>query len=326
MTLKLEETFMHFLLRHQMGQSRTLNFIILMESLLTAARYIQQYFHKAALDGNLGATGAKNVQGESVMQLDLIAHQIVMHYLRESNQVIEATSEEVSDEIKLNPDGRYFIYFDPLDGSSNIAHSLPVGFLFGIAKRNLEGTEDYHLRAGNEFIAAGVFTIPTGIFTFGLKGAGAWRFYMDDNGDYIRPTAIKLPQTKSSWELSWNAGNRNFFRKKVQQWIAANEQDFNFRYSGSLAVDFHRLLLNGGVFLYPAIHNHSNPAKNRPDGKLRLLYESAVIAFIAREAGGLAINEHGKNVLDVVPTHRHERSTLFVGNTSLVEDLRTALQ
>ena len=324
--MKLEETFMHFLLRHQMKHSRTLNFLILMESILTAARYIQKHFDNTALKGTSGAAGIRNVQGEDVMQMDLMAHQIVMHYLRESNQVIEATSEEVSDEIRLNPDGRYFIYFDPLDGSSNIKHSLPVGFMFAIAKRSLDGPEDYHLRSGSEFIASGVFTIPTGIFTFAIKNAGAWRFYMDESGAYIRPTRIHFPDDKSQWELSWNSGNKNFFDKKVQQWIESNRDNYTFRYSGSLAVDFHRLLLNGGMFFYPAITNHINPGKNRPAGKLRLLYETAVIAYIAREAGGAAIDETGTPILDIIPSHRHQRSALYVGNKSVVSDIQKILK
>lgn len=323
--MKLEETFMHFLLRHQQRHNRTLNFVILMQSIMTAARYIGFHYQGAALEGNLGEAGSTNVQGESVMALDIMAHQIVMHYLKESDQVIEATSEEISDEVRLNDNGRYFIYFDPVDGSSNIKHSLPVGFLFGIAKRNLKGPEDYHLRSGREFIAAGMFMIPTGIFTFALKNCGTFRFLLDKSGDYIRPARVQIPENSSRWELSWNSGNRYAFSGPVQEWINENESDYNFRYAGSLAVDFHRLLHNGGMFLYPAIVNHRDPGKNRAKGKLRLMYECAVVAFIAEQAGGTAINEEGQNILDVVPTHRHQRSALYVGNREIVESVKKKL-
>ena len=323
--MKLEETFMHFLLRHQQRHNRTLNFVILMQSILTAARYIGYHYQSAALEGNLGEAGSTNVQGESVMALDIMAHQIVMHYLKESDQVIEATSEEISDEVRLNKQGRYFIYFDPVDGSSNIKHSLPVGFLFGIAKRNLDGPEDYHLRSGREFIAAGMFMIPTGIFTFALKNTGTFRFLLDKSGDYIRPARVTIPERPSSWELSWNSANRHSFATPVQEWIAENERDYNFRYAGSLAVDFHRLLHNGGMFLYPSIVNHSDPGKNRPNGKLRLMYESAVVAFIAEQAGGAAIDDQGRNILDIVPDHRHQRSGLYVGNKEVVKSIQKKL-
>lgn len=324
--MQLEQTFMHFLLAHQQEYKRSLNFLILMESILNSAKYIQHYYSLGALHGTVGEAGEINIQGETVMRLDLMAHEIVTHYLRESQQVLEATSEEVSEEMRLNDDGRYFVYFDPLDGSSNIKHSLPVGFLFGIAKRNLDGQEDFHLRAGKEFIAAGMFLIPSGIFTFALKDAGAWVFLRDESGVYIRPTKVTIPETKKTWELSWNSSNRHTFSDKIQKWIHATEPKYNFRYAGSLAVDFHRLLHNGGIFMYPAIVNHADKTKNRPKGKLRLMYECAVVAFIAKEAGGVAINESGEDILNIVPGTRHDRSTLFVGNKELVLDVKKILK
>ncbi|MCL4169092.1 UNVERIFIED_CONTAM: hypothetical protein GTU68_001768, partial [Idotea baltica] len=215
-----------------MRNKRTLNFLILMESVMSAARYINMYYEKAALEQNLGQSNKVNIQGEDVMHFDLMAHQIVMHYLRASKQVIQAVSEEVENVIDLNTDGRYFFYFDPVDGSSNIKHSLPIGFLFGISKKNLKGVEDKHLRSGNEFIASGIFLIPTGVFTFALKDAGAWQFLLDKQGDFIRPTKLTLPTAKKTWELSYNAGKVASFDKKVKQWLKEKKGDLNFRYAG----------------------------------------------------------------------------------------------
>jgi fructose-1,6-bisphosphatase I len=155
--MQLDETFMTFLLNHQRKNKRTLNFLILMESIMAAARKIDSLYRSGALQQNLGEAGTTNIQGESVMEMDLMAHQIIMHYLAQSNQVTEATSEEMTNEIRINDDGRYIIYFDPIDGSSNVKHSLPVGFLFGIVKRDLDKPESYRLRTGREFIAAGMF-------------------------------------------------------------------------------------------------------------------------------------------------------------------------
>lgn len=323
--MKLEQTFMHFLLEHQRANQRTLNFLILMESILTAARQIDYRYRAGAMANTLESANATNIQGENVMQMDLMAHEIVMHYLRESNQVIEATSEESEEAIKLNPNGRYIIYFDPLDGSSNIKHSLPVGFLFGIVKRDLDREEDCRLRPGKDFIAAGMFLIPSGMFTFALRNAGAWRFLMDETGVYVRPTRINFPEEKKSWELSWNASNRRGFNPAVRDWMEQNESKYSFRYAGSLVVDFHRLLHNGGMFAYPAIVNDPDPKKNRPEGKLRMLYETAVVSFIAREAGGLAVNEDGSEILDNVPKKRHQRSALYVGNREVVEQIQSVL-
>jgi fructose-1,6-bisphosphatase I len=323
--IRFEQTFMNFLLEHQERQHRTGHFLILMDAVISAARHIQYYYLTGALKGNLGLAGSVNVQGEDVMRMDQIAHEIAIHYLKSSGRVIHAVSEESEPIIPMNVEGgRYFVYFDPLDGSSNVSHGLPVGFLFGVAKRNLDGTEDMHLRSGNEFIAAGMFVIPTGTFTMGLKDAGTWRFHMDETMNYVRPTRILLPEKKKTWELSFNAANRRAYAEKVQAWIMENESRYAFRYLGALAGDFHRILANGGMFMYPAIVNHPDPKKNRPEGKLRLMYEASVVAFMCREAGGLAMSEKGVPILDIKPEKPHQRCSLYVGSKALVEDIAQA--
>ena len=323
--MPLESSFMSFLLRHQQKHGRTLNFLILMESILTAAKQIREAYINGAMQQNLGEAGGKNVQGEDVMALDIQAHNIVVHNLKGSDQVIQAVSEEQKEIIDLNPDGRYFVYFDPLDGSSNIKHSLPVGFMFGITKRSLSGDEDNHLRAGKEFIASGMFLLPSGDLTFALRDAGCWRFLLDQTNTYVRPTRLKFPENKKTWEMSWNAGNRSTFSKKIQDWISKNEDTYNFRYTGALAVDFHRLLHNGGIFFYPAILNHPDAKKNRPKGKLRLLYECNVVAMLAKEAGGIAIDENGQDITEVKPESHHQRSSIYIGNEEMIEGIRSSL-
>jgi fructose-1,6-bisphosphatase I len=325
--IRFEQTFTNFLLEHQERQHRTGHFLILMDSMISAAKHIQYYYLTGALKGNLGMAGAVNVQGEDVLQMDQIAHEITIHYLKSSGRVIHAVSEESDEIIPMNVDtGRYFVYFDPLDGSSNVSHGLPVGFLFGIAKRNLDGPEDFHLRAGREFIAAGMFVIPTGTFTMGLRDAGTWRFHIDETMNYVKPIKMMLPDNTKAWELSFNAANRNTYSERIQQWIRENEAKYAFRYLGALAGDFHRVLANGGMFMYPAIVNHPNPKKNRPDGKLRLMYEAAVVAFMAREAGGDAVDEKGVPILDIEPKKHHQRTALYVGSKSLVEDVSRVLK
>jgi len=325
--MQFEQTFINFLLRHQEKYNRTYHFLILMDALISAAKHIQHYYLTGALKGNLGFANLINVQGEDVMRMDQIAHEIAIHYLKTTERVISAVSEESDEIITLNEDGgRYFIYFDPLDGSSNVSHGLPVGFLFGIAKRNLEGPEDYHLRAGRDYIAAGMFVIPTGTFTIALKDAGAWRFHIDETMNYVKPVPMVLPEDKKSWELSFNSANRKTYSEKVRKWIQENEQKYAFRYLGALAGDFHRILSNGGMFMYPAIINHPNPKKNRPDGKLRLMYEAAVVAFMCCEAGGDAVNEKGIPILDIQPGNHHQRTALYVGSKPLVDEIAAILR
>ena len=197
--IRFEQTFINFLLHHQEKYNRTHHFLILMDALISAAKHIQQYYLTGALKGNLGMAGDVNVQGEDVLRMDQIANEITIHYLKASGRVIHAISEESEGIIPINTeDGRYFVYFDPLDGSSNVPHGLPVGFLFGIAKRNLDGPEDGHLRPGKDYIAAGMFVIPTGTFTLGLKDAGTWRFHIDETMTFVRPTQMLLPKNNKS--------------------------------------------------------------------------------------------------------------------------------
>jgi len=278
-----------------------------------------------ALKGNVGLAGSVNVQGEDVFRMDQIAQEITIHHLRASRRVIYAISEESEEIVQINPEGRYFVYFDPLDGSSNVPHGLPVGFMFGVAKKNQEGPEDNHLRAGRDYIAAGMFVIPTGTFTLALKDAGAWRFHIDETMEFVRPTRILLPEDTKGWELSFNSANLATFSEPVQDWVARNEAKYAFRYIGSLAADFHRTLATGGMFMYPAIVNHPDPKKNRPEGKLRLMYEAAVVAFICSEAGGAAVDETGKPILDIQPKKPHQRSSLYVGSKPLVEEITQSL-
>jgi fructose-1,6-bisphosphatase I len=324
--MRLEQTFTNFLLHHQEKYKRTYNFLILMDALISAAKHIEHYYLTGALKGNLGSAGNVNIQGEDVMRMDQIAEEITIHYLRASGRVIYAISEESDQIIPINTEeGRYFVYFDPLDGSSNVPHSLPVGFLFGIAKRDLEGLEDGHLRAGRDYMASGMFVIPTGTFTLALKDAGTWRFHIDETMEFVRPTHMIFRESTEEWELSFNSANRHTFAEKVQSWIQQNERRYAFRYLGSLAADFHRLLANGGMFMYPAIVNHPDPKKNRPQGKLRLMYEAAVVAFMCQEAGGSAVDETGTQILDVQPKDPHQRTALYAGSKPLVNDIAEVL-
>ena len=328
--MKLEQSFMDFMLHHQEHHKRSYNFLVLLEAVQTAAKYIQYFYQTGSLKDLMGEAGVVNCQDECVMEMDDVANAIVLHYLRCSNQVIYAVTEEEAEPVRLNEDGgRYFIYYDPLDGSSNIKHNLPVGFMFAVAKRNLAGPEDGHLRKGSELRAAGIFLIPTGVFTLALADTGVFRFHLDETMTYVRPgnsERLIIPEDPKGWELSFNASNRKTFSAEVQGWIEEHEPKYSFRYMGALAGDFHRLLSNGGMFMYPAVVNHPKPEKNRPKGKLRLLYEANVAAFIAREAGGMAIDEDGNDILEIKPESPHQRTALYVGSRPLVESIRKRLR
>ncbi len=178
--MKLDQSFMDFMLHHQEKHKRSYKFLVLLEAVQTAAKYIQYYYQTGSLKNVMGETGITNVHGENVMEMDDIANEIVLHYLRRSNQVIYAVTEEEVDPVVLNEDGgRYFFYYDPLDGSSNVKHNLSVGFMFAIAKSSSDGSEDGHLRKGSDLRAAGIFLIPNGVFTLALADTGVFRFHLE---------------------------------------------------------------------------------------------------------------------------------------------------
>jgi len=227
--MKLEQSFMDFMLHHQQRHNRSYKFLVLMEALQAAAKYIQYYYQTGSLKNLMGEAGFTNVQGENVLKMDDIADSIVLHYLQRSEQVIRAVTEEEAEPVVMNEEtGRYFVYYDPLDGSSNVKHNLPVGFMFAIGKRNLEGPEDNHLRKGSELRAAGIYLIPNGVFTLALADTGVFRFHMDETMTYVIPEnaeRLVMPENQKSWELSFNSANRGTFAPRVREWIEENESD-----------------------------------------------------------------------------------------------------
>ena len=293
-----------------------------MESIISASKAIQDLYTKAAIDNNLSYVGEMNVQGEDVTKVDVLADNIFLHYLKGSKQVIQVVSEEREKKVNLNPKGRYFVYYDPIDGSSNVKHNLPVGILFGISKKNLTGKETKRLRYGREYIASGIFMIPSGNFTFYLNDAGCWRFLKSSGGTYIRPEKVMLPSDKKKFNLSYNTSYLENYKPALSQWLKKNSGTYGFRYSGSLAGDIHRILTTGGVYFYPSMLGGD---KNYPKGKLRLLYECNVVANIIRAAGGDAIDDSGTPILDIKPSKLHQRSSLIVGDKKIIRSLQKIL-
>ena len=179
--------------------------------------------------------------------------------------------------------------------------------------------QEIHLAPSGIVLAS---RMDTGLFSYAKQPADGTAAVVAIGANSAGPS----PATRQKWELSFNAGNTSVFSDKVQKWIKGNLSKYKFRYIGALAGDFHRLLSNGGLFMYPAILNHSDPKENRPQGKLRLLYEANVVAFMCREAGGDAIDENGTPILDIKPAKHHQRTTLYVGSKPLIDALAKLLK
>lgn len=296
-------------------------FTRLLNELILSAKIIAREVKKAGLLDVLGFTGERNVQGEQVRKLDEFSHDVIVHRMAHSRQLAVMASEEAADPIEL-PDeahkGDYILLFDPLDGSSNIDANVSIGTIFSILRKQ-SGSVDYRmgdlLQPGYRQVAAGYFLYGTSTMMVYTTGNGVSGFTLDPSvGEFLLShPEIKIPQrgkifsaNMGYWEY-WDQGTKNYFRYLMSP--DESKPVYSCRYIGSMVSDFHRTLLYGGVFLYPA--DKKDPAK--PHGKLRLLYECNPLAFICEQAGGKASTGE-KRILDVEPEELHQRVPIIIGS------------
>jgi fructose-1,6-bisphosphatase I len=294
-------------------------FVNLCQSIALAAKMISSRVNRAGLAGMLGETGQVNIQGEFVQKLDQYANETFKRALEHRGHTCMVVSEEDEAPTLVGEkwhSGRYVVTVDPLDGSSNIDVNATIGTIFGVFRRKSdEGTQATHadaLRPGTDLIAAGYVVYGSGTVFVLATEAGVHGFTLDPTvGEFfLSHPEIKIPEGKI---FSCNEGYLPKWQPGVQAFVAkAKERGMSARYIGSLVADFHRNLLKGGVFLYPA-------TKKEKDGKLRLLYEAFPLAYLVERAGGAATDGRGR-VLDRVPTELHERTPLVIGSKGLVEE------
>lgn len=304
-------------------------FTQLFQQLALAGKIIGSRVNMAGLVGVLGVTGETNVQGEQVQKLDVFANNALIHVLEGGGQVCLMGSEEIEDPIPIStkfPRGRYVLMFDPLDGSSNIDVNASIGTIFSVLERVSPNEQEPGLsdclQAGHKQVAAGYIIYGSSTMFVFTSGNGVHGFTLDPTvGEFfLSHPNIMMPSRGKIYSV--NEGNRAQWDAGVVEWIDALKmpnkelgRPYSHRYIGSLVADFHRTLLKGGVFAYPA------DRKNK-DGKLRLLYEASPLAFIARHAGGAA-STGTSDILDVTPTALHQRVPLYIGSR---EDVATALE
>jgi len=300
----------------------------LMTSIALAGKVIAYEVNKAGLANILGLTGKTNIQNEAVQKLDVFAHGLLSHFLGESGHVCVMASEEAKEPIlaKSGRPGKYVVIFDPLDGSSNIDANVSIGTIFAIYRRvspaGGPGTLEDLLQKGSQQIAAGYLVYGSSTMFVYAAGKGVAGFTLDPSiGEFIcsHPN-IRTPARGKLY--SCNEGNSLFWDEPLRRYLDylksdqnANGSPYSTRYIGSLVADFHRNLLYGGVFFYPADRKKPSNAS----GKLRLLYEANPLAFIAEKAGGAASNGQ-QRILDVQPTGLHQRVPLFLGSADDVAD------
>jgi fructose-1,6-bisphosphatase I len=299
----------------------------LLYDIALCAKVISHAMLRAGLIDVLGKVGKTNVQGEQVAKLDALANETLIRFNQFTGRLAGMASEENDNIIpipKRYSTGNYVLVFDPLDGSSNIDYAISVGTIFGIYRRKTQegpGQMEDFLQPGKDLVAAGYIIYGNSTVFVYTAGDGVHGFTLDTSvGEFLLshpnirfPKKPKFYSVNQGYERYWGSGVRQF-TDFVQGKTGEFDGGLSMRYVGSLVSDFHRNLLAGGIFYYPA--DARDPAK--PHGKLRLLYECAPLAFIAEQAGGYASDGH-KRILDIVPEDLHERTSFFVGNRSLVK-------
>ncbi|XP_028407037.1 fructose-1,6-bisphosphatase 1-like [Dendronephthya gigantea] len=297
----------------------------LLNALMTAIKAVSTAVRKAGIAKLYGISGVTNVQGETQQKLDVIANELFINMLKSSFQTCLLVSEENDTviEVELDQQGKYIVYFDPLDGSSNIECLVSIGSIFGIAKKPSEGPmkQADALIPGRDFVAAGYALYGSATMVVLSTGNGVNGFTLDPSiGEFVLTDQdIRIKPRGKIYSI--NEGYYKYFDKETKDYIESvkNPKDgkapYGARYVGSMVSDMHRTLVYGGIFMYPA-------NSKSPEGKLRLMYECNPMAFIVSQAGGMATN--GKiDILDIVPKEIHERAPIAIGSTEDVKDYLT---
>lgn len=299
----------------------------LLNAVATAVKIISNQVNRGALAGALGSAGVQNVQGEVQKKLDIISNEVMISETEWAGHLAAMASEELVD---IHPiprcqrRGKYLLVFDPLDGSSNIDANVSVGTIFSILRSPDPGGEpqvDHFLQPGTAQVCAGFALYGPSTMLIITTGDGVDGFTLDrDIGAFIL-THPRMRIPEDCGEFAINASNERFWeppvRRYIQECLAGRTgprgRDFNMRWIASLVAETYRILVRGGVFLYP--RDGKEPAQ---PGRLRLMYECNPISFIVEQAGGGASTGHGR-VMELTPTSLHQRVPLILGSRNEVE-------
>ena len=312
-----------FLLEEQRKfPSATGDFTLILEQIAFAAKIIGREVNKAGIVNILGKTDGVNFHGEEQQKLDVFANQKMIQALDHTGQICGMASEEVDEIIQVPikyPKGKYLVVFDPLDGSSNIDVNISIGTIFGIYRRRTssdsDGSVEDLLQPGKDLVCAGYVIYGSSTMFVYSTGNGVNGFTLDPSvGEFILSHHnMKIPTEGKIYSI--NEANYHKWDDRIKRYVEylknIKERQYTSRYIGSLVADFHRNLLKGGVFLYPG------DIKN-PRGKLRLLYEANPLAFLIKNAGGLA-TDGNTDILEIVPESLHQKTPLIIGSRFEVE-------
>ncbi|XP_031563769.1 fructose-1,6-bisphosphatase 1-like [Actinia tenebrosa] len=296
----------------------------LLNAIMTAVKATSSAVRKAGIARLYGIAGDTNVSGDAQQKLDVMANELFINMLKSSYTTCLLVSEENETviEVETEKQGKYVVWFDPLDGSSNIDCLASIGSIFGIAKKlsdNGPPSQKDGLQPGKNMVAAGYALFGSATVVVLSTGHGVNCFTLDPSiGEFVltNPNIKMKPRGKLIYSV--NEGNQAYFFEPMKKYLEMikNPTDsrgpYASRYVGSMVSDLHRTLVYGGIFMYP-------PNTKSPKGKLRLLYECNPMAYIITQAGGMA-TDGIQNILDIIPTSLHQRSPIFIGSSEDVKD------
>ena len=298
----------------------------LLVDVAAAVKAISAMTAKGALGGYLGEQGSKNVQGEHQQKLDVLAHEVMVRSCEWGGLLAGMVSEELEEPYAVPPEyvrGRYLLVFDPLDGSSNTDVNVSVGTIFSVLRHEpgtAPGASDY-LQAGQKQVAAGYAIYGPATMLVITVGKGTHGFTLDrEIGNFIL-THPDLQIPADTGEFAINTSNARFWEPPVHRYVSECQagktgvrgRDFNMRWIASLVAEVHRILMRGGVFMYP-----KDTKDGTKPGRLRLLYEANPISLLIEQAGGRA-STGSKRLLEVAPELLHQRIPLILGSRNEVE-------
>jgi fructose-1,6-bisphosphatase I len=300
----------------------------LLRDIGVAAKIVNREVNKAGLLNILGAAGTDNQSGDTVQKLDLYANEKLIECLRNSGECCGIASEENEDYMPIPPvdhkDSKYVVVFDPLDGSSNIDVNVSVGTIFGIFRRKSDPsgpcTKEDFLQKGSDLVAAGYVLYGTSTILVYTTGRGVNGFTLDPTiGEFcLSHLNIQIPNHGAYYSV--NQGYYLKFDVEMRRYIDhCSDENYGLRYIGSMVSDIHRILFQGGIFLYPNTRKY-------PEGKLRVLYECAPLAFIVEQAGGKAITCSLDRILDIEPKKLHQRATIAIGSPATVDEMKAFVE
>lgn len=324
MEIILMKTFSQYLMVHSQENHIPKELISTVESIIIACKQISRNVRLGALSGVLGEAGTGNIQGEAQKKLDVIANQILIDTLRTNRNVAGLASEEEDNFVAANEQGGYLVLFDPLDGSSNIDVNISIGTIFSVLLKPSGSlkTESF-LQKGSEQVAAGYVLYGVQTLLVLTFKHGVHVFTLNEQGEFIETKSLpQIPEQTA--EFAINASNQRHWEQPIQKYInellagkdGVRGKNYNMRWVASMVAEVHRILMRGGVFLYPK--DNRDPSKA---GKLRLMYEANPLGLVVEQAGGKITNSR-ENMLEIQPTGLHQRVAVVLGSAEEVEYVR----